>query len=55
MDKELIELKLRYQYLKFKDVFLKAASNILLLYWIYNYKIKIKLSKENTVNYSPLR
>ena len=32
MDEELVELKLRYQYLKFKDIFLKAVSNILLLY-----------------------
>ena len=52
MDKELVELKL-HQYLNFKDVFLKAVSNILPLYQPYNYKIEIKLGKENTFNYSP--
>jgi len=32
MDEELVELKLRHQYLEFKDIFLKAVSDILLLY-----------------------
>jgi len=32
MDKELVEQKLPYQYREFKDVFSKAASNMLLPY-----------------------
>jgi len=55
MDKELVELKLHHWYLEFKDIFLKAVSNILPLYWLYNYKIEIKPGKEDTLNYSPLR
>jgi len=54
MDEELVELKLRYQYLEFKDVFLKVVSNILPPHRLYNYKIKIELGKEDTLNYSPL-
>jgi len=54
MDKELVELKLHHRYPDFKDVFLKAASNILPPHQPYNYKIKIKLGKEDTFNYSPL-
>ena len=53
IDKELVEQKLLYQYQEFKDVFSKAVSNILLSYQPYNYKIKIELDKENTLNYSP--
>jgi len=53
MDKELVELKLRHWYLEFKDVFLKAVSNILPPHRLYNYKIEIKLGKEDTLNYSP--
>jgi len=36
-------------------MFFKAASNILLPYQLYNYKIKIKLDKEDILSYSPLR
>ena len=54
MDKELIEQKLPYGYQKFKNTFLKAVSNILPPHQPYDYKIKIKLGKENTLNYSPL-
>jgi len=54
MDEELVELKLYHRYLDFKDVFLKAISDILLPHWPYNYKIEIELSKEDTLNYSPL-
>jgi len=54
MDKELVKLKLRHRYLEFKDIFLKTVFNILPLYRLYNYKIEIKLSKENTLNYSLL-
>jgi len=54
MDKELVELKLHHQYPDFKDVFLKAVSDTLLLYWLYNYKIEIKLGKEDTFNYSSI-
>jgi len=32
MDEELVKLKLCHWYLEFKNVFLKAAFNILLLY-----------------------
>ena len=55
MDKELVEQKLFYKYQKFKDIFSKAASNILPPYRLYNYKIEIKLDKEDIFNYSPLR
>jgi len=55
IDKELVELKLHHWYPDFKDVFLKAALDILPLYWPYNYKIEIKLDKEDTFNYSSLR
>ena len=54
MDKELIKQKLPYRYQKFKDAFLKAASNILPPHRPYDYKIKIKLGKEDTLSYSPL-
>ena len=54
MDKELIKQKLPYRYQKFKDAFLKAASNILPPHQLYNYKIKIELGKEDTFSYSPL-
>ena len=49
-----MEQKLPYRYQKFKDAFLKAVFNILLLHQLYNYKIEIKLGKEDTFNYSPL-
>ena len=55
MDEELVNQKLPYWYKEFKDVFSKAASNILPLYWLYNHKIKIKPDKENTLGFSPLR
>jgi len=55
IDEELVELKLHHQYLDFKDVFSKAASDILPLHRPYDYKIKIELGKEDTLNYSPLR
>ena len=54
IDKELMEQKLPYKYQKFKDVFLKAAFNILPPHRLYDYKIKIKLGKEDTFGYSPL-
>ena len=49
-----MEQKLPYKYQKLKDIFLKAIFNILLSYRLYNYKIKIKPGKEDTLNYSPL-
>ena len=55
IDKELVEQKLPHQHQKFKDVFSKAASNILPPYQPYNHKIEIKLDKEDTLSYSPLR
>ena len=54
MNKELVKQKLPYKYQKFKDAFLKVAFNILPLYRLYNYKIKIKLGKEDIFSYSPL-
>jgi hypothetical protein len=54
MDKELVKQKLPYKYQKFKNIFLKAASNILPPHQLYDYKIKIKLGKEDTFSYSPL-
>ena len=54
MDKELVDQKLPLRHQKFKDVFSKAASNILPPYRLYNYKIKIKQGKENTLSFSPL-
>jgi len=54
INKELIEQKLPCQYWKFKNVFSKAASDILLPHWLYNYKIEIKQSKKNTLSFNPL-
>ena len=54
MDEELVDQKLPYWYKEFKDVFSKTASDILPLYWLYNYKIEIKPDKENTLGFSPL-
>jgi len=54
MDEELVEQKLPYRHQKFKDVFSKAASDILPLYRPYDHKIKIKQGKENTLSFSPL-
>ena len=39
-------------YAKFKDMFSKAVLEKLLLYCLYNHKIKIK--RENIIKYSPL-
>ena len=41
-------------YKEFKDIFSKTASNTLPPYWLYDYKIEIKLDKENTFGFSPL-
>ena len=49
-----MEQKLPRQYQKFKDIFLKAAFNILPPYQPYNYKIEIELDKEDTLSYGPL-
>ena len=54
MDKELVEQKLPCKYQKFKNAFLKAVFNILPPHQLYNYKIEIKLGKEDTFSYSPL-
>ena len=55
MDEELVDQKLPYWYKEFKDIFSKAAFNIFPPYRPYDYKIKIKLDKENTFSFSPLR
>ena len=44
--------KMPVAYSHYKDVSLKAASDILPLYWTYDYKIT--LNKPNTLSYSPL-
>jgi len=54
MDEELVEQKLPHQHWKFKDVFSKAASDILLPHQLYDYKIEIEQGKENTLSFSPL-
>ena len=54
MDKELVDQKLPYWCQDLKDVFSKAVSNTLAPYRLYDYKIKIKLNKENTLSFSPL-
>jgi len=54
INKELVEQKLLCQYWKFKDIFSKAASDILLSHWLYDYKIEIEQGKENTLSFSPL-
>ena len=54
MDEELVEQKLPYQYRKFKDIFSKVVSDILLPYQPYNYKIEIEPDKENILSYTPL-
>ena len=55
MDEELVEQKLPYRHWKFKDIFSKAASDILPPYQPYDYKIEIEPDKEDTLGYSPLR
>ena len=35
-------------------MFSKTVSNILLPHQLYNYKIEIKLGKEDTLSYNPL-
>jgi hypothetical protein len=55
MDKELVERKLPYWYQEFKDIFSKAASDMLPPYQLYNHKIEIKPDKENVLSYTPLR
>jgi len=51
-NKNLIAQKLLYQYCKFADIFSKAVSDILLLYWKYN--LKIKLEKDYKLGFSLL-
>jgi hypothetical protein len=41
-------------YIKYINVFLKAASNILPPYWIYDYKIQLKKEVKGNLRYSPL-
>jgi hypothetical protein len=41
-------------YIKYINVFLKAASNILPPYRIYNYKIQLKKEVKGNLRYSPL-
>ena len=55
MDEELVKQKLPHQHQKFKDVFSKAASDMLPPHRPYDYKIEIEPEKEDTLSYSPLR
>jgi hypothetical protein len=41
-------------YIKYINVFLKATSNILPPYWIYDYKIQLKKEVKGNLRYSPL-
>ena len=54
-DEELVEQKLPRRHQKFKDVFSKAASDILPPHRPYDHKIEIEPDKEDTLGYSPLR
>ena len=54
INEELVDQKLLYQYKEFKDIFFKAAFNTFPFYQPYDYKIKIKPDKENTLSFSPL-
>jgi hypothetical protein len=47
-----LELHIPERYRDFEDVVSKEASNVLLLYWSYNYKID--LEKPNELGYTPL-
>ena len=51
-DEQCIERLLLKEYAEFRDVFSKAASDILLLYRSYDHRIQ--LEAENTLGYSPL-
>jgi len=53
MDEELVDQKLLYWYKEFKDIFSKAAFDILPFYRLYDHKIKIEPDKENTLSFSP--
>ena len=55
MDEELVDQKLLYWYKEFKDIFFKTVFDIFPPYWLYNYKIKIELDKENILGFSPFR
>ncbi len=54
-DEELVERKLPHQYREFKDVFSKAASDMLPPHRPYDHKIEIEPDKENVLGYTPLR
>jgi hypothetical protein len=51
-NKELIKRLLPIYFLGYRDVFLKAALDILPPYQTYNYKIQLEAN--NSLNYSPL-
>ena len=54
-DEELVERKLPHRYREFKDVFSKAASDMLPPHRPYDHKIEIEPDKENVLGYTPLR
>jgi hypothetical protein len=53
-NQELIEQKLPQQYYDFKDVFSKAASDLLAPHWPYDLKIKLEEGKAQGLKFSPL-
>lgn len=54
-DKELVERRLPSQYTDFKDVFSKAASNILPPHRKYDHQIELENATESDLGYTPLR
>jgi len=51
-DEELVKRLLPTVYAKYKDAFLRAASDKLPPYWTYDYKIQLEAN--NSLGYSPL-
>ena len=51
-DEELVKRLLLSIYLSYKDIYLKAASDILPPYYTYNYKIQLETN--NPLGFSPL-
>ena len=54
-DEQLIDLKLPAQYLQFKDVFSRTASDTLPPHRLYDHKIELEGEQEAALSYSPLR
>lgn len=54
-DEELVDQKLPSQYADFKDVFSKAASDVLPPHHSYDHKIILENATESSIGYTPLR